>query len=118
MPGSRGLLQAADRAEQAGSRCRVRLLRCRRRQGHPSLVLPQNAGVPGSVSNDLGLGLGDQLQQQTEAAILERRKKLMAMASQAQAGAAYGDLTAGTGLMNGMGNIGQASKALLGMGGF
>lgn len=81
-------------------------------------MLPQNAGIPGSAAGDLGLGLGDQLQMQAEGAILERRKKLLAMTSQAQQGAAYGMLSMGTGSTTGMGNAGGfAAQALLGTGG-
>jgi hypothetical protein len=82
-------------------------------------MLAQNATVPGSsAAGDLGMGMGDQLQMQAEAAILERRKKIMAMTTQAEQGAAYGALAAGTGMMTGMGNAGGfAAQALLGTGG-
>ena len=82
-------------------------------------MLAQNIGVPGGMAaGDLGLGLGDQLQLQAETEILARRKAMLAMSSQAAAGAAYGELNAGTGVNTGMGNAGGfAAKALLGTGG-
>ena len=81
-------------------------------------MLAQNAGVPGgAAAGDLGLGMGDQLQIQAEGEILERRKKLLAMTTQAQQGAAYGMLNAGTGLATGMGQLGGAAMALLNPGG-
>ena len=76
----------------------------------------KNMSVPGAA-DDLGGGLGDQLQSQVEAQILERRKKILAMATQAQQGAAYGALSGGTGLTSGLGNMGFAAQALLGQGG-
>lgn len=70
----------------------------------------QNIVVPamGSASGDLGLG--DQLQSETEAQILERRKRLLAMANSPLS--AYGVLNSG--IQSGTGNLGTAWQALTG----
>lgn len=78
-------------------------------------MLDQNIGVPGSPSG--GLGLGDQLQAEAESQILERRKAIMAMTTQAQSGSAYGMLGVGTGLNTGLGNMGFTASNLLNPGG-
>lgn len=77
------------------------------------MLAPQNLGVPGSPAA-ADLGLGDQLQAQAQAAILERRKKILAMTTQAQPSAAYGILAGGTGLNSGLGNMGVAAQTLIG----
>lgn len=74
-----------------------------------AMFSPQNFGLS-AASGDLGLG--DALQQQTEAEVIERRKKLLAAANQQPA--AYGALGLGTGLNTGLGNGGYAAQALLG----
>lgn len=72
----------------------------------------QNILLPsmGSAAGDLGLG--DQLNSQAEAEILERRKRMLAMANSPLS--AYGVLNSG--LQSGTGNLGTAWQALMGAG--
>lgn len=72
----------------------------------------QNIVVPamGSASGDLGLG--DALNNQAEAEILERRKRMLAMANSPLS--AYGVLNAGQ--ASGVGNLGSAWQSLMGPG--
>jgi len=49
----------------------------------------KNALTPGSAASDLGLGLGDQLQDQMKNEVLERKKKAAQMAAAAQQQGAY-----------------------------
>jgi hypothetical protein len=60
------------------------------------------------------IGLGDALQNQTEAEILERRKRMLAMVNSPLS--AYGVLNSG--LQSGVGNLGSAWQALMGPGGY
>jgi hypothetical protein len=78
------------------------------------MIAAQNIGIPGQAATDLGGGLGDALKEQAQAAILERRKKILAMTTQAQPSAAYGILAGGTGLNSGLGNMGVTAASLLG----
>lgn len=80
-----------------------------------SFLLPSaKNGVLGAVTD---LGMGDDLRNQVEGEILERKKKAM-LAANPGAAAQYGVLGLGTGLKSGAGSFGLATQALLGTGGF
>ncbi len=80
------------------------------------MIAAKNAVVPGSVSAGLGLGQGDDLMQQVEQQILQRRKRIMAVPGQAPA--AYGATGMGTSAQPGAGGMSPAILGLLGQGGF
>ena len=82
------------------------------------MALAKNATIDAS-GNDLGLGLGDTLEAQIQASIIDRRKKALQLTNQPPA--AYGVAGLGTGLkagINGQSGMGFASAAMLGTGGF
>lgn len=78
------------------------------------MALAKNMTIDAS-GNDLGLGLGDNLQSQVEDSILERRKKLLLMSN--QPGQNYGAVGLGTGQSAGINGM-TMNPAMLGQGGF
>lgn len=79
------------------------------------MIAAKNAGVPGTMSDGLGLGAGDDLMNQVEQQILLRQKKTMAVPGQSPA--AYGAQGFGVSQQPGAGGMSPAILGLLGQGG-